>query len=109
MKKITTFITAFLCILGLSLSPAHAKDCKGLSKTQCTSDNSCSWVNGYKRKDGVKVKSFCRTSAKKKKQTTNKKSTKKTDTKKTSDKKSTKKKDTKKDKKVKKKETQTTQ
>lgn len=67
MKKITSLLTAALCILGLSLSPAHAKECKGLSKTKCSSDNSCSWVKGYERKNGVKVSAFCRAKAKKNK------------------------------------------
>lgn len=90
MKKITTLLATLLCILGLGLSPAHAatKQCKELSKTACSSSNSCSWVKGYTRKDGVKVSSFCRKKAKstkkkakdtvsKKKKSTKKKATKK--------------------------------
>lgn len=38
-----------------------ASQCKGLSDAKCGEAASCSWVEGYERKDGRKVKSFCRT------------------------------------------------
>ncbi|MGD8206541.1 MAG: hypothetical protein PVH47_00525 [Thiohalocapsa sp.] len=40
--------------------PAVAADCKGLEKNRCESNNSCTWVDGYQRKDGVKVSGHCR-------------------------------------------------
>lgn len=39
---------------------AQASECKGLSKSQCSSDDNCSHVRGYVRKDGAKVASHCR-------------------------------------------------
>ena len=53
-------------MLALSLfvfSPAtkaKAAECKGLSKTQCTKHDECSYVSSFTRKDGVKVSAFCR-------------------------------------------------
>lgn len=98
----------------LFLSPVYAASaCKGLSKSSCGSNSSCTWVDGYTRKDGKKVSAYCRAVGKKKsdskkatkasssktttdtkKKTT--KDTKKTDKKKTDKKKSDKKKTTKK-------------
>ena len=40
--------------------------CKGLEKTPCEAKDTCNWVNGYKRKDGVQVSGHCRSSPKKK-------------------------------------------
>lgn len=37
-----------------------ASACKGLENNACASNNACSWVEGYQRKDGRQVKSFCR-------------------------------------------------
>lgn len=42
-----------------------ASDCKGLEKGQCESKSACTWVNGYTRKDGVKVSSHCKSIGKK--------------------------------------------
>ncbi len=39
---------------------AEAASCKGKSQSSCSADNNCSWVSGYKRKDGVKVSGYCR-------------------------------------------------
>lgn len=41
-----------------------ASQCKGLDNGACTKNNACGWVDGYERKDGRKVKSFCRTTNK---------------------------------------------
>lgn len=54
---------------------AMAVECKGKSSSACKMNNSCSWVKGYTRSDGVKVSSFCRATTGK--STTKKKSTKK--------------------------------
>jgi hypothetical protein len=40
---------------------AAASACKGLDNSACSSASSCGWVEGYQRKDGRSVKSFCRT------------------------------------------------
>ncbi len=39
---------------------ASAGDCKGLENAACSAESACSWVEGYERKDGRLVKSFCR-------------------------------------------------
>jgi len=54
-------------IIGLALasSPTQAASaCKGLDTKACGSSSSCQWINGYERKDGRTVSSFCRTKAK---------------------------------------------
>ncbi len=50
----------FAMTLGLQ---AQAASCKGKSKSSCSSASNCSWVNGYKRSDGVKVSGHCRAKA----------------------------------------------
>lgn len=73
MKTKTNFVRTFLLtatLAGVSVSGqvSAASACKGLENAACNSNTSCGWVQGYERKDGRKVKSFCRTksSAKKK-------------------------------------------
>lgn len=56
-----------------------ASACKGLDNSACSNNSSCGWVEGYQRKDGRSVKSFCRT----------KSGAKKSSAKKSADKKST--------------------
>lgn len=34
--------------------------CKGFSKSECVSKDSCTWVEGYTTKKGVKVDAYCR-------------------------------------------------
>ena len=43
-----------------SSSAAFAAECKGMEKAACERQESCSWLDGYTRKDGVKVSSHCR-------------------------------------------------
>ena len=51
--------------LALSSGPINAaSQCKGLENSACRANTSCSWVEGYKRKDGKSVNSFCRAKAK---------------------------------------------
>lgn len=53
--------------LGLAVTPLFAEsDCKGLEEGQCEDKTSCTWVDGYTRKDGAKVSSHCRTKSKSK-------------------------------------------
>lgn len=74
MKQVIQIIFLALCFSGFVSSPAMAASkCKGLSKTSCSTNKSCTWVDGYKRKDGVKVKSFCRSAPGKKATTAAKK------------------------------------
>ena len=40
--------------------------CKGLANGDCASNNACSWVEGYERKDGREVSAFCRSKPKSK-------------------------------------------
>lgn len=47
--------------------------CKGLESAACSAAESCGWVEGYQRKDGRKVSSFCRTTARSKSKASNKK------------------------------------
>jgi len=53
---------SFAAVLAMSTAiPAQAASaCKGKSKIMCESSNSCSYVKAHKRKDGAKVKAFCR-------------------------------------------------
>ena len=56
-----------------------ASACKGLDNSACSNNSSCGWIEGYQRKDGRSVKSFCRTKSGAKKsgakKSTDKKST----------------------------------
>lgn len=48
-------------ILAVAAAPVGADSaCKGLEKRQCESKADCTWVDGYTRKDGVKVASYCK-------------------------------------------------
>lgn len=58
--KILLFITFLAISLMLVSMPAEAASCKGKTKSACSSATDCSWVDGFKRKDGVKVSAHCR-------------------------------------------------
>lgn len=59
-----TLVTTLLAVMALSLSSlGYSKNCKGESQSACGKSSSCSWVDGYKRKDGKTVKGYCRASA----------------------------------------------
>ncbi|MFZ0790800.1 MAG: hypothetical protein WAM94_14415 [Chromatiaceae bacterium] len=48
------FATAFV-------GPVVAESsCKGSEQRQCEGNSDCTWVDGYTRKDGVKVSSHCK-------------------------------------------------
>ena len=54
-------IALFGLAVGLAGSALAADSaCKGVSKSQCVSKDSCSWVEGYTTKKGVKVSAYCR-------------------------------------------------
>ena len=58
-----------ICLsLGLGTQTVVAESkCKGLSKSACSSDKTCSWIKGYKKQDGKEVKGYCRVKSSKKK------------------------------------------
>ena len=54
--------TAFFVVLFSVFSftgMANAATCKGMPKSQCSTQSSCSWVDSYKRSDGVAVNGYC--------------------------------------------------
>ena len=72
MKTKHTIIRSFLLtatVAGACMSGSAfaASACKGLDNAACGANASCGWVEGYERKDGRKVKSFCRTTSSAKK------------------------------------------
>ena len=52
--------TGLLVGLMLSVGVAEAVECKGKSKSGCSSNSACVWVDSYKTKTGSKVKAYCR-------------------------------------------------
>ena len=59
--------SGLLVLLTINTQAHAASACKGLDSGACDGANACSWVDGYTRKDGRSVKSFCRTKATNKK------------------------------------------
>ncbi len=47
-------------VLALSSQSVLAADCKGMDKSSCERQDACTWVDSYKRKDGVQVNGYCR-------------------------------------------------
>lgn len=84
-KATSTIVRTGLIALSLTgsllvASPAAAASaCKGLDNSACTDNTSCGWVEGYQRKDGRSVKSFCRIKSASKKPTAQKSTAKKLD------------------------------
>tara|TARA_B110000285_G_scaffold214998_1_gene260922 strand:- start:1182 stop:1436 length:255 start_codon:yes stop_codon:yes gene_type:complete len=67
----TTFAIAITTVGLLASNGVNAASaCIGLDNAACGSAASCGWVQGYERKDGRKVSSFCRTKSGKKVKTT---------------------------------------
>ena len=62
---LTTVMLATFLFSGTA-SAETPSQCKGLENNACVTASSCSWVEGYERKDGRKVDAFCRTKAKSK-------------------------------------------
>ena len=62
----STIRNSIIIAVGLMISTQTiaASQCKGLDNSTCDAKAFCGWVQGYERKDGIKVKSFCRTSSK---------------------------------------------
>ena len=63
MLKKSPAISLFVLSL-VTAAPAAmaASPCKGLSQNACSANKACAWVAGYTRKDGAKVKDYCRSS-----------------------------------------------
>mgnify|MGYP005994050215 FL=1 len=55
---ISTLAITFSLLTGSHAFAASA--CKGQADTSCNQNDSCYWVTGYKRSDGVNVKGHCR-------------------------------------------------
>ena len=52
---------ATVAALALGAASAQAASaCKGLEKAACERNTSCTWVDGYTRKDGAKVSAHCK-------------------------------------------------
>ena len=62
MTRTLSALTAalFAASLFLLAPTALAAECKGQSKSACGRMSACTWVDGYTRKDGAKVKAYCR-------------------------------------------------
>jgi spermidine/putrescine-binding protein len=68
--------TALALMLGAASAQAESA-CKGLVKGKCENSASCTWVDSFTHKDGVKVAAYCRakpSSSGKKASSTDKKS-----------------------------------
>lgn len=50
-------MTGTLMLLSQSVLAA---ECKGMEKSACEGQSACTWVDSYKRKDGVQVNGYCR-------------------------------------------------
>ena len=63
-NKLFINVASLLILSTLAMAtPANAaSQCKGLILEECQQIATCGWVDGYERKDGRTVKSFCRTS-----------------------------------------------
>jgi hypothetical protein len=47
--------------IAISAGPVLAESaCKGLEQVVCEGNGSCTWVNGYTRKDGKQVSGYCK-------------------------------------------------
>ena len=78
------FSMAFGMVSMLPGASLAESQCKGMEKQACGRNTDCAWVDGYKRKDGKQVSSYCRSTSKKSAPTS---STKKEETEKSSNKK----------------------
>jgi hypothetical protein len=64
-RSTPVFLIAVLLAAGFASPAFGASACKGLEKPQCEGKSDCTWVDGYTRKDGVKVSSHCKAVGKK--------------------------------------------
>ena len=73
LSRYLKFLSLFVVLSAFSIPAQSASQCSGKSSSSCSASGDCSWVEGYKRKDGVKVKSHCRAAPNKAKATESKK------------------------------------
>jgi hypothetical protein len=68
MSVLNRFPLISALLLGIAfISPAQsASPCKSLPQSTCVAKTSCTWVQGYTRKDGARIKAYCRALPKKK-------------------------------------------
>jgi hypothetical protein len=64
-RVLSSCIALSLSALLVSSPLSAASKCKGLSEKACDKSDSCAWVGEFKRKDGAKVKAYCRAKPKK--------------------------------------------
>lgn len=65
IKRTTQALLSAALLAGGLVGTALAESpCKGLDQRQCEGKSGCSWVDGYVRKDGVKVAAYCKASGK---------------------------------------------
>lgn len=64
-KLLSICIALLLSVMLGSNTVSAASKCKGLSQSACETGNMCGWIAKFKRKDGAKVKAYCRSKPKK--------------------------------------------
>ena len=65
MIVIKPLLFSFTLVALVSVSAQAAdRPCKGMEASACSADNTCAWVPGYTRKDGIQVRSYCRAAGK---------------------------------------------
>ncbi len=62
--KNTIIVSVFAGLLVLSGTTLADSSCQSANKTQCKADDNCTWVEGYRKSDGAKVKGYCRAKGK---------------------------------------------
>ncbi len=64
-QRLVKLLPAILAsVLFLFHGNIYAAECKGASSTACSANSACTWVSGYTRKDGSKVRGYCRSKGK---------------------------------------------
>ena len=58
--KLALFSVVLLVVCFQGSTFAADSICKGIKKSSCSGKSSCVWVEGYTKKDGAKVKGYCR-------------------------------------------------
>ncbi len=65
ISSVMRTLVAAALVTGSCVGSALAESaCKGLEQRQCEGKAGCIWVDGYVRKDGVKVAAYCKSSGK---------------------------------------------
>jgi len=61
VKLLPTVIASLLLLIQGNV---YSAECKGSSSGACSTNPACTWVSGYSKKDGSKVRGYCRTKGK---------------------------------------------